>query len=265
MREGMIHAGASITITSFTNAAAFFLGCTSSIDALSSFCFFCGLGVIALFFSSITIFSAFMVWDLRRQLQKKGDCCGLCCCSETSFICCRGSCLTAKQKAFPYQGEEYDPVPIEKYTNGTQKFLYEKFSLAVTSKPGIIIVLVIWAAFIGACSWGVANLDIDFKQSYFISPTAFVNEYITRQDLHYKSGETVTFYVDNAETDFTSYESQKNMNALIDQIKTCKGCSQDWIKEETFDSWYTQFKAFASKNNREPNSPCENSITDTLT
>lgn len=85
--------------------------------------------------------------------------------------------------------------------------------------------MVIWAAFIGACSWGVANLDIDFKQSYFISPTAFVNEYITRQDLHYKSGETVTFYVDNAETDFTSYESQKNMNALIDQIKTCKGCS----------------------------------------
>lgn len=67
MQQGMIHAGASITITSFTNAAAFFLGCTSSIDALSSFCFFCGLGVIALFFSSITIFSAFMVWDLRRQ------------------------------------------------------------------------------------------------------------------------------------------------------------------------------------------------------
>lgn len=66
MKEGMIHAGASITITSFTNAAAFFLGVTTSIDALSSFCFFCGLGVIALFFASITVFSAFMVWDLRR-------------------------------------------------------------------------------------------------------------------------------------------------------------------------------------------------------
>jgi len=66
MKQGMIHAGSSITITSFTNAAAFFLGCTSSTAALSSFCFFCGLGVIALFFASLTIFSAFMVWELKR-------------------------------------------------------------------------------------------------------------------------------------------------------------------------------------------------------
>ena len=30
MKHGMVYAGSSITITSFTNAAAFFLGCTSS-------------------------------------------------------------------------------------------------------------------------------------------------------------------------------------------------------------------------------------------
>lgn len=133
--------------------------------------------------------------------------------------------MTHKQKAYPYQGEEYDPVPVEKYINGTQRFLYEKFSPITTSKPGIITILLIWAAFIGACSWGVANLDIDFKQSYFISPTSFVNEYLDRQELHYKSGETIVFYVDNAETDFTSIESQRNLNTLIDQIKSCKGCS----------------------------------------
>ena len=73
-----------------------------------------------------------------------------------------------------------------------------------------------WAAFIGACSWGVANLDIDFKQSYFISPSAFVNNYIERQDIHYKSGETITFYIDNSETDFTTLDSQKNFEILID-------------------------------------------------
>jgi len=66
MMIGMQHAGSSITITSFTNAIAFFLGCTSSLDALSSFCFFAGLGVIMLFLSSISVFSAFMVWDIRR-------------------------------------------------------------------------------------------------------------------------------------------------------------------------------------------------------
>lgn len=95
MMQGMKHAGSSITITSFTNAIAFFLGCTSSLEALSSFCFFAGLGILMLYLTSISVFSAFMVWDIRRQMSKKGDCCGACMCSEDTIICCKGSCLTA--------------------------------------------------------------------------------------------------------------------------------------------------------------------------
>lgn len=94
MREGMRHAGSSITITSLTNAIAFFLGCSGSLDALSSFCFFAGIGVLMLYFTSITVFSAYMVWELRRQSQKKGDCCGLCKCSEETIFCCKGKFLT---------------------------------------------------------------------------------------------------------------------------------------------------------------------------
>ena len=95
MQIGLQHAGSSITITSFTNAIAFFLGCTSSLDALSSFCFFAGLGVLMLYLTSISVFSAFMVWDIRRQVERKGDCCGACMCKEDTLICCKGFCLTA--------------------------------------------------------------------------------------------------------------------------------------------------------------------------
>lgn len=94
--------------------------------------------------------------------------------------------------------------------------MYEKFSLVTTSKPGIAIILTVWAIFIGATSWGAANLDIDFKQTYFISASAYVNEYIQRQDLHYESGETISFYVDSKEVDFTTVDNQKNLNTLID-------------------------------------------------
>jgi predicted RND superfamily exporter protein len=66
MKHGMIHAGSSITITSFTNAIAFFLGCHSELEALSSFCFFSGMGIVTLYVSSITLFSAFMVMDIKR-------------------------------------------------------------------------------------------------------------------------------------------------------------------------------------------------------
>lgn len=68
MYDGVKKAGSSVTITSLTNAIAFFLGCMSSLQALSSFCMFAGLGVLGLYFSSMTIFTAFMVWDISRQV-----------------------------------------------------------------------------------------------------------------------------------------------------------------------------------------------------
>ena len=67
MGEAMAHAGSSITITSLTNAIALFLGCTTSLEAVRSFCVFAGIGIIMLFLSSITIFSTYMVYDLHRQ------------------------------------------------------------------------------------------------------------------------------------------------------------------------------------------------------
>lgn len=119
MMIGLQHAGSSITITSFTNAIAFFLGCTASLEALSSFCFFAGMGILMLYLTSISVFSSFMVWDIRRQANRKGDCCGACMCKEDTIICCRGFCLTKAQKSFPFQGNEDDEIPEEKYANGT--------------------------------------------------------------------------------------------------------------------------------------------------
>jgi len=61
--EGFSHAGPSITITSFTNAIAFFFGATTSLIALRSFCVFAGWCIIMLYFTILSVFSAFLVID----------------------------------------------------------------------------------------------------------------------------------------------------------------------------------------------------------
>jgi Niemann-Pick C1 protein len=66
MRIAFMHAGASITITSLTNVFAFLLGMTTSLPALSNFCFFAALGILMLYFTTLTVFAPFLVWDLRR-------------------------------------------------------------------------------------------------------------------------------------------------------------------------------------------------------
>lgn len=226
MMIGLQHAGSSITITSFTNAIAFFLGCTASLEALSSFCFFAGMGILMLYLTSISVFSAFMVWDIRRQANRKGDCCGACMCKEDTIICCRGFCLTTSQKSYPFQGNETDPKPEETYANGTQKFLHLYFSKATTSKYGIIAILSIWLIYLGVSIYGVTQLKIDFKQSYFIGAESYVREYFDRSEELFQTGEMVTIYTDASDIDITSYEMQGNLQTFNDKVKKCDGCSR---------------------------------------
>lgn len=171
-----------------------------------------------LFIASITVFSAFMVWDIKRQASKKGDCCGACCCKEDTMLCCGGRFLTPKQKAYPFAGEESDPVPEMQYANGTQKFLYEKFSLAITSTMGRYIVMMVWTVYIAVSIWGATQVEIDFKNTYFISAEASINDYLDKTDNYFKSGETINVITDNENLDYTTVENQKALMEFNEKL-----------------------------------------------
>ena len=60
------------------------------------------------------------------------------------------------------------------------------------------MVLFAWVVYIGLSVWGVTMVDIDFKTTYFISPEAYVNEWMSRSEKYFKRGQTLNLYVDNA-------------------------------------------------------------------
>lgn len=71
----------SITISSLTNVVSFSSGYFSELDTISSFSIFAGMGIVFLYFNTLNLFGAFMVWDAQRQQENRADCCGvLCCC-----------------------------------------------------------------------------------------------------------------------------------------------------------------------------------------
>jgi len=112
-KKGLAHAGPSITITSVTDALAFFLGSFTTLPALRSFCIFAGICTITLYFSFLTIFSPYFINDLRKMHRRKGDCCGLCCCKEDTFICCYARFLSKKQRVFSKLAFVYDMKPSQ--------------------------------------------------------------------------------------------------------------------------------------------------------
>ena len=95
---GVQHAGPSVTITTFTNALAFYFGTFTPIPALADFCLFACSCVCVLYGAVLTIFLCIMAWDTRRINNKRTECCGLCCCKEDTVICCHGRYLSHKQK-----------------------------------------------------------------------------------------------------------------------------------------------------------------------
>lgn len=70
-----------------------------------------------------------------------------------------------------------------------------------------MVVLVAWLIYFGVSIYGVTEVEIDFKITYFISPSAYINEWMMRSESYFQRGETITLYVDNAEIDYTTQES----------------------------------------------------------
>ena len=105
LKQALRHAGPSITITSLTNALAFFSGTISVIPALASFSFFCAISVLILYFSVLTTFLSMVYWDTIRVKKRCGDCCGLFFCKEDSVLFCRAKFLSKPQLKYSLEPE----------------------------------------------------------------------------------------------------------------------------------------------------------------
>lgn len=54
----------------------------------------------------------------------------------------------------------------------------------------------VWLAYIAVSGWGVANLKIDYKSTYFIGETAYVRDYFDKSEIYFQNGETASIITD---------------------------------------------------------------------
>ena len=91
-----------------------------------------------------------------------------------------------------------------------------------------------WVTYIAVSSWGVSNLKIDFKSTYFIGETAYVRQYFDKSDAYFKNGDDMTIITDNSNIDFTTVANQQKLLTFNQKMRDCEGCSKDWIISESF-------------------------------
>ena len=107
------------------------------------------------------------------------------------------------------------------------------------------MVLCIWTAYIIFSCYGLSNVEVDFKTTYFIGKGAYVRTYLDKQDEFFKAGDAVTIYFDNVDkVDFSKKRYQQGLATFNENLKQCKGCEEAWVLEDSFESWYEKWLSY---------------------
>uniref|UniRef100_A0A6U4II24 SSD domain-containing protein n=2 Tax=Phaeomonas parva TaxID=124430 RepID=A0A6U4II24_9STRA len=193
--RALARAGASITLTSLTDFAAFLVGSSTIIPALRAFCIFASVTILFDFMYQVTLFIAFLKLDEDRIIAKGSDCC--CCCAP----CCHG-CVAdpevaccSKEKNFK-AGDERNSLVRRAVTVWLPDF--------ILTTHGKVIVLLAATALLCTGAVGITKLELDFQYEWFVPEGTDVDEVLDIQEDYFAGRPTpVSFYT--GDVDYFTY------------------------------------------------------------
>ncbi|XP_071954155.1 patched domain-containing protein 3-like [Antedon mediterranea] len=210
------HAGVAVTVTSVTDISAFLIGATTILPALRSFCVFCGIGIIFLFFFSIMFFTPMLCLDMRRVNNKRDACC-----------CC-------------YQhGDDYKPSECGQ-KNRFQIVFDEIYSPLLIKTPVKIVVVIITAVLLGFGIWGFIDLEQFFNFRWFLPSDSYATYVLEVNDIYYpENGVPSAIYLNNVDL----FSERSAVNTLYNDAINNK-----FIDSNSFSNWYEEFEQWIQTN-----------------
>jgi predicted RND superfamily exporter protein len=163
MKYAMSHAGVSVTVTSMTDFVAFLISTSTSLPALSSFCFYAAAGIFFLFVFQCIFFAAYVVIDARRQEARRIDCC---------------CCFVAKVD------DEKDRLRIKKDSEpgAVSDFMRNKFGPFVVSKTAAPIIFFIAVAAAAVGVYGATQLTVESNSLDFVPDGSYIKVTFLKND-----------------------------------------------------------------------------------
>lgn len=145
------HAGASITVTSVTDIAAFLIGSITVLPSLQSFCIYATVGIAMTYIFAVTFFVAVFTIDEYRIQQKRNS-------------------------VLPFIKHEQTHISCEKnLMSRTLNYLYQNYFLTIPGKSIVILFT------IGSTVFNVFNmlqLDQRFDPVWFVPTSTYLYKYI---------------------------------------------------------------------------------------
>ncbi|CAM9133803.1 unnamed protein product, partial [Hapterophycus canaliculatus] len=246
MREGLGHAGVSITVTSITDIVAFLISATTVLPALSSFCVYSALGVMALYIlqarqrqtTKSTLFVAFVVYDTRRQEAGRLDCC---CCIKTKYMDNRPSAVTESKIG---SAGEWDPAMGER--GRLEKFAANTYAPLLSKKPFKALVIIVFGVIFAICCFGATKLGVDDTDEAFIPDGSYLIDTNNAKD-EYFGGVGADVEIVTEDIDYFSMQAElADVSAKLTGFGDNKSpYIQDPATSGTFFSWFDDLIVYA--------------------
>jgi Niemann-Pick C1 protein len=160
--ETLAHAGVSLTVSSITNVAAFYMSSITSIPDLASFGKYACFALLFVYLYLCTFYMAWIVLDERRQQAGRLD-----------LLCCVKDCRSAERRAAV--------KPTRFVESRFSRWMRETYAPFILLTPVRVIVLVLAAAACGASIFFMTKLTVEATGSNFLPQGSYVKENVDLQ------------------------------------------------------------------------------------
>eukprot|EP00903_Cladosiphon_okamuranus_P017671 g16272.t1 len=238
MKEGLGTSGVSITVTSITDFVAFMISSTTVLPALSSFCVYSALGVLALYILQSTLFVAFLVYDTRRQEAGRLDCV---CCFKTKHMDKRPSAAAATAVD---PSAEWDPAFGER--GRLEKFFANTYAPLLTRKAVKALIVTVFGVIFACCCYGASQLKVDDTDEAFIPDGSYLIDTNNARDKYFFGiGADVEIITEDIDY-FASQGDLADVAATLSGFGATKSpYIQDPATTVTYSSWYDDLVVYA--------------------
>ncbi|XP_076048649.1 patched domain-containing protein 3-like [Oratosquilla oratoria] len=200
------HAGVAVTVTSLTDFVAFFIGSTTILPALRSFCIYAAVGIIMLYAFQTSFFTAWLVLDQKRMEEHRNG----------FFWCIKHKDWTpnaCSQREF------------------LQTFFRTFYPKIIFCKPVKALVIMGTLGLFGTSVWGCLNLRQEFNPVWFIPQSSYMFQFLSRAQRYYpEAGVKGILYL--GELDYP--QELPKIHNLTSYLK-------DSVYISSVDSWYDHF------------------------
>ncbi|KAJ5074465.1 npc intracellular cholesterol transporter 1 [Anaeramoeba ignava] len=237
--RALSHVGASITLASMSEFLAFILGTIASIPAITSFCIFAAVAVLADFLLQMTLFTSVLALDARRVRQNRADC----------IFCIKYKEKKDEKTTLIDQDTTEINVSKQKTKKGSaiQRFFknyYGPFILHNVSR--VVIVVVFVTLFILAAVSTAKKSTIGLAQQTSLPSDSYLIPFFDLQDEYLNAGAQVFFVLKNwnywyvQPSDKTVETHSGQMMSPADYLATLTG-NAPYMKKGIYQSWVDDF------------------------